>query len=410
METNLSITSLKEGDHTVLRLQGRLDGNNAGYLDDKLKELLQEGNYHVDLDTENISFLSSAGIRILVKQAKSFKNVSGKLGISKFSEGVRTVLDMVGMGSMFTGEIKPVVAETTTTKEIPDSVRSGFRFIKNDIGKAESGLIITGNPCKIQDCSYTEEDSHVIKLDKPYFGLGIGAFGNSFEECKSHYGEFISLGNSVAFLPSDTSKTPDYMMKTGNLIPEIDVLYSIGTYGNFGITTSFRPESEISISLSQIVEALAETCGHKSFSMLMIAESCGFVGASIKTSPASLDKPFVFPDIRSKMKLTTEPAYIKSIGVTFAIVSTDPDEKLKPFLRPVSSGRKTYMHAHTAIFSYTPLQKENTDYEKTISYLFEESEILDVMHLLNDNREINGIGESMFKSGICWTSEIINKK
>lgn len=409
METNLSITSSKEGDHIVLRLQGRLDGNNAGYLDDKLKELLQEGNYHVDLDTENISFLSSAGIRILVKQAKSFKNVSGKLGISKFSEGVKTVLDMVGMGAMFTGEIKPVVSETTT-KEIPDCVRSGFRFKKKDIGKTESGLITTGNPCKIQDCSFTKEDSHVIKLDKPYFGLGIGAFGYNFEECKLHYGEFISLGNSLAFLPSDSSKTPDYMTKTGNLIPEIDVLYSIGTEGNFGFSTSFRPESEISISLSRIIEALIETCGHKSFSMLMIAESCGFVGASIKTSPASFEKPFVFPDIRSKMKLTTEPAYIKSTGITFAIVSTNPDEKLKPFLRPLSSGSDVYMHAHTAIFSYTPLQKENTDYEKTISYLFEESEILDVMHLLNDNREINGIGESMFKSGICWTSEIINKK
>jgi anti-anti-sigma factor len=409
METNLSITLIKEGDHTVLKLQGRLDGNNAGYLDDKLNELIQEGHYHVDLDTENISFLSSAGIRILVKQAKAFRNVSGKLDITKFSEGVKTVLDMVGMGSMFTGEIKPVVEESSN-KEQPDNVKFGFRFIKKNIGNTQSKVKITGNPDKIQDCSYTGEDSHFIRLDEPYFGLGIGAFGNGFEDCKSHYGEFISLGDSIAFLPSDSSKTPDYMTKTGNLIPEINVLYSIGTDGNFGSTTSFRHESETSISLSQIVEALAETCGYKSFSMLMIAESCGLVGASIKTSPASLEKPFVFPDIRNKIKLTTEPAYVKSIGITFGIVSTNPDEKLKPFLRPVSMGSNIYIHAHTAVFSYTPLQKENSDFGKTISYLFEDCEILDVLHLLNDNREINGIGESMFKSGICWTSEIINKQ
>ena len=34
--------------------------------------------------------------------------------------------------------------------------------------------------------------------------------------------------------------------------------------------------------------------------------------------------------------------------------------------------------------------------------LFEQERILGVLHLINDNRELTGAGESDFKSGVCW--------
>jgi len=405
MDNRLTITHENVGEQVLLKLQGRLDANNATYLDDKLTELIQEGKYHVSLDTEGIVFLSSAGIRILVKQSKAFRIISGELCITRYSEGVRTVLEMVGMTTMFSP--KGITVQKPQEKGSPDLERFGYRFIKTvRVGVPLANLTLLGNPDKISDSSFTNEDSRKLRLDKPFFGLGIGAFGDSFEDCKSHYGEFIALGEGVASLPSDNTKTPDYMIRTGNLIPDINILYCIGINDNFQYEIQFTPETETSITIGEIAESIAETCNHKNFAMLMISESSGLVGASIKTSPTSGMKPFSFPEVRERVKFTTEPAHIKAMVITFGIFSVEPEEKLKKFLRTMNNTGKLLGHVHSAVFTYTPLQKENIDYKETISHLFEESDILDVLHLLNDNREINGVGESSFRSGHCWTTEI----
>jgi hypothetical protein len=130
------------------------------------------------------------------------------------------------------------------------------------------------------------------------------------------------------------------------------------------------------------------------------------VGASIKASPASGMNPFSFPEVRERVKFTTEPAHIRAMTVTFGIFSVQPNENLKKFLRPIDDSGKMFGHVHSAVFSYTPLQKEDINYNSAIRYLFEESDLFDVLHLINDTREINGIGESSFRSGHCWTTEI----
>lgn len=406
MDNKLAIIQEKTGDGVILKLTGRLDANNAAYLDDKLSELIQEGNYIVALDTEGIVFLSSAGIRILVKQSKAFRNISGELSILRFSEGVKTVLDMVGMSGMFVsrGTVKTIKED----KKSKDVERYGYSFVKTEIPGAPSAkLKIIGEPEKIKKSSFSNVDNKKIKLQEPFFGLGIGAFGENFDDCKHQYGESIALGEAIATLPSDNTKTPDYMIRTGNLVPEINVLYFIGVNENFQYEINLKPETESSITIGNIAHTISETGGHKTFAFLMIAESNGLVGASIKNSPIDGVSMFTFPEVRDKVKFTTEPAHLRGMTVSFGIYSSKPEEVIKKYLRPLDKTGRLYGHTHSAVFSYTPLQKEKLDYKNAIRYLFEESDILDVMHLLNDEREINGVGESSFRSGHIWVSEIV---
>jgi anti-sigma B factor antagonist len=385
---------------------GRLDANHAGYLDDKLSELIQEGKYIVGLNLSEVVFLSSAGIRILVKQHKVFKKISGELFISQFSENVKTVLDMVGMISIFTA--KGIEEKAPENKPVSTIEKFGFRFnIKENSGNPPAKLYIQGNPEKMKNGTYTENDNRLLKLEKPFFGLGIGAFGDGFNDCKSRYGEFISLGDGIASLPSDETKTPDYMIKTGNLVPEINTLYNLGIEASFQNEVIFSPENEKFISFSNLVETVAKIGSHKNFAFLMIGESNGLVGVSLKTSPVSGNNPFQFPEVRNNIKFTTEPVHVRALTIAFGIFSSAPNDNLKKFLRPFNHSGEMLSHVHAAVFPATPLRKEKIDYSETINSLFNDTEIIDVIHLLNDNREINGLGESSFKLGYCWTTEIV---
>jgi anti-anti-sigma factor len=405
MDNTLTITRVFINEKIILKVNGRLDANHAGYLDDKLSELIQEGKYVVGLDLQEVVFLSSAGIRILVKQNKAFRKISGELFIAHFSENVRTVLEMVGMTSLFLP--KGIDEKIPEIEPVSSLEKFGFRFNKKESTQNPGvRLQLKGKPEKLKSGSFTENDNHLLRLEKPFFGLGIGAFGDGFVDCKSRYGEFISLGEAVASLPSDETKTPDYMIKTGSLIPEINTLYSIGIDDSFQHEVVFSPESESSVTFSNIAETVAKMGNHKNFAMLMIGESNGLVGVSLKTSPASGSNPFSFPEVRNNIKFTTEPVHLRALTIVFGIFSTTPNENLKQFLRPINQEGIIMSHVHAAVFPPTPLRKEKIDYKATISALFDDTEIIDVIHLLNDNRDINGLGESSFKSGYCWTTEI----
>lgn len=406
MENKLIITEEFHNEQLVLNVCGRLDANNAGYLDDKLSDLIQKGKYTVELNLQDISFLSSAGIRILVKQNKAFRIFSGELTITAFSENVRSVLEMVGMIGLFQSKFsdKKVTPEPKAEKMLE---RSGFIFQRTVRGNETlPKLEIHGSPEKIKSCSYGPEDMKSLQLKKPWFGLGLGAFGQGFEDCQSRFGEFVALGESMITLPSDQTVTPDYMLRSGDFIPEIQCLFSIGFSGTFQQEIYFSPDKETSISLTSLAETVVEMGNHRHFALLFIAESNGLVGASIKSSPTTGKRPFAFPEVRDSVKFTTEPSYIKEMTVAIGIFSKEPGQQLNTFLRPMGGESNLFGHVHAVVFTYLPLRKENPDYPEAIGALLENAAILDVLHLINDNREIIGIGESSFKAGVCWSTEL----
>lgn len=401
MEQKLKITSRDEGKKTILILEGRLDANWAGFLDDSLKQVVEDSKYIVGLDLAGITFLSSAGIRILVKQNKAFRALLGELSVVAMSDNVKEVLDMVGLIDIF--QARDVVANMEDNSKLKSH---GYLFKSNYLSGGESSVMMSHiNAEKVKTCSFKKEDSVLLSAKNSLWGIGIGAFGADFEDCSSRYGEFLALGKSISYLPSDSTSTPDYMTTIGKMIPEIQSIHHVGFEGNFSNSFSFMPESETRIPISAILDSIVKMGKHKTCAFLLMSESTGLIGTSLNTSPTEGKMPFEFPAIRNNMNFTTEPAYNKSLAVVLGIVSTDASGELKSFLRPMGDGLMG--HLHCAVFPYTPMQKEDVDYTTVLESLFSTSEVLDVLHLINDNREINGLGESTFKSGHCWTQELI---
>ena len=61
-----------------------------------------------------------------------------------------------------------------------------------------------------------------------------------------------------------------------------------------------------------------------------------------------------------------------------------------------------FIHTHTVVFPFQALPKHETSAGKLVMQLFENSIALDVLHLVNDLRAIDGIGDSKFKQGAGW--------
>ena len=65
------------------------------------------------------------------------------------------------------------------------------------------------------------------------FGFGLGAFGHGFEDAQTRFGEFLAVGGSAAYLPTDGTNVPDFMVSSGKLVPEMNVLYGLRCEGGF---------------------------------------------------------------------------------------------------------------------------------------------------------------------------------
>jgi hypothetical protein len=87
-----------------------------------------------------------------------------------------------------------------------------------------------------------------------------------------------------------------------------------------------------------------------------------------------------------------------SVGFFFA----GENREAEKFIRPLVPGTTLRGHIHTSVFPFIPLKKTEVDLNETIDYIFNNSELMDILHLTNDTREIAGQGESRFEKGFCW--------
>ena len=389
------------GNEQRIFLEGRLDANWAGHLDDYLNGMVREGSYRLIINMAGVQYLSSAGIRILVNQYKKMSKIGGLFVLEELSPAVSDVLKMVGMKNLLTDraeELAPVEKVETKFLEFRH-----YRFDNESLSNEKMTFSTTGNPDLTRTSDYNSRDNQKIKFAANRYGLGIGAIGEGFDDCKSRYGEFLALGEALVYKPSDGSKIPDYTVKTGRLEPEINALYSMQAEGSFSNRISFEPvELSPSIPLEDLVTGFAQTTGYKQFVFLLIAESDGLVGVSLSAPPVGGKQLFDFPEVRENINFTTEPAYSRMLSVSLGFYTLDPEERLKPFVRPVKPGSPAYVHTHSAVFPFLALHKKENSAGKLIRHLFESSFVEDVLHLIHDSREIIGLGDSTFKQGVAW--------
>ena len=96
----MEIKKIAEGSALTVQLSGRLDAVTALELDKDLQARLNGVN-DFTLDLANLEYISSAGLRMLLKTQKRMDK-QGAMRICNIRENVREVLDMTGFSSFLT--------------------------------------------------------------------------------------------------------------------------------------------------------------------------------------------------------------------------------------------------------------------------------------------------------------------
>lgn len=385
-----------------LNVAGRLDSYWADHLDVALAQAIRDDQHHLRIDLSAVSFLSSAGIAVLMKFHKQVDRIGGSLAVVSPSAPVRAVLDMVRLTAVLVAPLDapgPVPHRAAVDRQVE---HEGVPFAVRELARDGSLCCrVIGGDIPAERRSHATE-AISLGSSSALFALGVGAFGTGIDDCRARFGELLSIAGATAYQPADGTNVPDYLVSDGTLADDVRVLYCLACEGSFTHVARF----ERTIGLKAMTEACLEIAGCDAAGFVLIGETSGLVGASLRRSPLITEDLFAFPAIRHHLTFTAERAFLRSLTLAAGVVARGHSARELPQLRPLG-GDHLRGHVHAAAFPFRPLKKGEIDLTETVKLLFEHEPLLGVLHLLHDDRGAAGAGESEFIRGVCWVGPIV---
>lgn len=79
-----------------LTVGGRLDANTSPELERRLSQAMAGGDVRILLDFEPLEYISSAGLRVVLKTARELEGTSGQLVLCCLRDYIREVFELAG--------------------------------------------------------------------------------------------------------------------------------------------------------------------------------------------------------------------------------------------------------------------------------------------------------------------------
>ncbi|MDV2482012.1 STAS domain-containing protein [Methanoculleus sp. Wushi-C6] len=419
-------TERRDGILTFV-MRGRLDGYGASRLSDALQASLQDDDRSIVFDLAGVSYLSSAGIRVLLAAKKRLKERSGTLALAGMQEYPRNVLDMAGVTQIFS--FYPGVEEAVSAcRRSQDSlsvineiartpvVRDGVAYTIEPVSTRSSSLRVTGCLDKMLRARLTEGDIRAIPFSDLHYSLGIGALGEGVAETLPLLGEMITLHGSVVWLPTDGNATPDFftpVKETGELA--IYSGYNVALEGPFHEIVTIDAGDKGSIALSDVYRTIFDFAREKRrdfagiAALAMWAVVDGVCSLSMKRSPVAASAPANGLPINAEenakewLEDNDEPKYHGDTMVSFGFgidYSACNAEHLSALIdRNRPKTEQLQLHNHGVIFRGVPWDA-TLDLSRQIERIVSEGEFVDMRHLKESTRIRRA------KVGVAYISEV----
>jgi anti-sigma B factor antagonist len=97
----MEVVEKKQNGICILGLLGRLDSNTSPEFEKKIFEVIEDGTKSVIVDFESLDYISSAGLRVLLKVTKELKRSDGKIVLCSMKEYIKEVFEIAGFVSLF---------------------------------------------------------------------------------------------------------------------------------------------------------------------------------------------------------------------------------------------------------------------------------------------------------------------
>ena len=205
------IKSYFEGDKLIICFEGRISSDNVDQIERETEDLMEKNNKPFLFDAENLSYISSAGLRFLLKLSKkgteklTVRNVSPEIYEIFETTGFNTLLDIKKKMRDFSVEGCPIIGK--------GAMGTVYRIDSDTIIKVFD---------KADDPASVEDE---VKKAKAAFLLGVPtAIPFDIVKVGDKYGavfELLKAKNCNDYLAEDPRRIDDFCIKYAELIKSI---------------------------------------------------------------------------------------------------------------------------------------------------------------------------------------------
>ncbi|MDM8525432.1 STAS domain-containing protein [Desulfococcaceae bacterium HSG8] len=97
----MKITENLKNNVCRIYLNGRFDADTCGTVEESIRENINEGRHKFVLDMESVSFIASAGLRVVIVIAKELRrNYDGDLHVASLQPNVNRVFEISGLDNV----------------------------------------------------------------------------------------------------------------------------------------------------------------------------------------------------------------------------------------------------------------------------------------------------------------------
>lgn len=406
---NIEIQTFASG--AILRAAGRIDATSSDHLLTVVRQAIREGHHRILLDASAVDYLSSAGIRALLKIRRETDAVSGSFGVVRAAPFVQDTLRMSGLEGFLLpdGEMEQMCAAPSGESPAPAAGAPSTRIETQELD-ARAGVRVDMYRGWTPWDPVTPAAIRTFSFERSRFGLGIGADGADARDATGRFGEFVALSGAVLWMPGDDAARPDFLEQTDRFIPRMHTLQALAGEGSFSHVLRVKPDaSGAPCGFSELYAGALAATGSNAAALVGLVEAEGLVGAALARSPGRIgaeDQPGRFPDIREWMSFCGERVHGQSLALLVAFVARDNAGPLASHLKPLPSRPGLRVHAHAAALGYRPLPRGVTDVSASVRMALEDNVPAGVLHLMEDSRPAVGLGESACIRGVCWCAPV----
>ena len=101
----MDIIEEKQSDIYIFKLNGRLDSNTSQGFEQKIFQAISDGSKNMVVDFKDLDYISSAGLRVILKATKALKRDDGRIMLCSMQDYVKEVFEIAGFDSFL-----PIVA------------------------------------------------------------------------------------------------------------------------------------------------------------------------------------------------------------------------------------------------------------------------------------------------------------
>ena len=390
----------------VVRAIGRLDASWAEYFTEIMLGLIREGHHHLILDVKELSFLSSAGIRALLRINKELISVKGSFGMVNASSFVASTITMTGFGNWLAEDLPDEVKSLAGRQDVPDEMNDEI-YILDPAAKLKLSVVADWVPWQGVDPGKVQR----MYFPSSVFSLGIGDATYRMDEGHRFYGDFLAVGGHVLYQPPEPKARPDFLLAEKDYVPDLQVIQALKCEGRMSHLIRFsagdqKPFREISLLAAQVLD----TVKGKAAACVILAEADGLVGSRLTRSPGidGAEGGIPFPEIREWISFTGERVFPGHLALIFGVIARNSRTPGFPLLKPMPSSPELFAHFHAAVFPYQSIQNGKINLMENVKKILNGPPPEALFHLVEDQRPAVGLGQSILRRGACWCSAVQN--